>query len=296
MSEATAVSRAKDGVRTIAATVGHATSELRMAPDFLIVGAQRCGTTSLFRDLAEHPAVVPPLFQKGIHFFDLHYGRGLRWYRGQFPVRSIADRRVAPTAPRAVTGEASPYYVFHPLAAERIARDLPAAKLIALLRDPVDRAFSAHRQESARGFETEPFERALDLEESRLADEVERIRADPAYVSFEHQHHAYLARSRYVDQVRRLLDTFGTDRVMVMDAEALFADPQGEVARLCEWLRIDPPAEVADEQWNAQPRDPLSAERRAELNAYFAPFDEELSVLLGRPLSWRTTDPSPGSS
>jgi hypothetical protein len=169
-------------------------------------------------------------------------------------------------------------------------------RVVAVLRDPVDRAYSAHRHELKRGFETLDFDQALEQEEGRLRGEEQRLLDDSRAYSFEHQHHAYLARSRYVDQVRRLLETFGPDRVMVMDAEALFADPQGEVARLCEWLRIDPPAEVADEQWNAQPRDPLSAERRAELNAYFAPFDEELSVLLGRPLSWRTTDPSPGSS
>jgi hypothetical protein len=232
MSEQAAVARAKQGVRRIAASVGHATSELRMEPDFLIVGGQRCGTTSLFRYLATHPAVVPPLFQKGIHFFDLHYGRGLRWYRGQFPVRSIADRRVAPAAPRAATGEASPYYVFHPLAAERIARDLPAVKLIVLLRDPVERAFSAHKQESGRGFETEPFERALDLEESRLEGEVERIHADPSYVSFSHQHHAYLARGRYAEQLERLFGLFGRERVLVLESADLSATPEPLCARL----------------------------------------------------------------
>lgn len=287
MSEATVVSRAKDGVRTIAGTVGHATSELRMAPDFLIVGAQRCGTTSLFRHLAQHPAVVPPLFQKGIHFFDLHYGRGIRWYRGQFPVRSIADRRVAPTAPRAVTGEASPYYVFHPLAGERIARDLPAAKLIVLLRDPVDRASSAHRQESARGFETEPFERALDLEESRLAGEVERIRADPAYVSFEHQHHGYLARGHYAEQLERLFDLFGRERVLVLESAEFFATPEPVWERALAFLGLPPWYPPAFERHNARPSAPLSDRLRNRLETYFAPHDERLAALLGEVPSWR---------
>lgn len=282
-----AVARAKQGVRRIAATVGHATSELRMEPDFLIVGGQRCGTTSLYRYLAAHPAVVPPLFQKGIHFFDLHYGRGLRWYRGQFPVRSIADRRVAPGAPRAVTGEASPYYVFHPLAAERIARDLPAVKLIVLLRDPVDRAFSAHKQESGRGFETEPFERALDLEESRLEGELERIHADPTYVSFSHQHHAYLARGRYAEQLERLFGLFGRERVLVLESADLSATPEPVWERVLGFLGLPQWRPAAFERHNTRPSAPLSDRLRSRLEAYFEPHDEQLATLLGEVPTWR---------
>jgi hypothetical protein len=287
MSEQAAVDRAKQRVRRIAATVGHATSELRMEPDFLIVGGQRCGTTSLFRYLAMHPAVVPPLFQKGIHFFDLHYGRGLRWYRGQFPVRSIADRRVAAAAPRAVTGEASPYYVFHPLAGERIARDLPAVKLIVLLRDPVDRAFSAHKQESGRGFETEPFERALDLEESRLEGELERIHADPDYVSFSHQHHAYLARGRYAEQLARLFDLFGRERVLVLETAVLSATPEAVWERVLDFLDLPPWRPSAFERHNARPSSPLSDRLQSRLETYFAPHDAQLAALLGEVPTWR---------
>jgi hypothetical protein len=287
MSEQAAVARAKQSVRRIAATVGHATSELRMEPDFLIVGGQRCGTTSLFRYLAAHPAVVPPLFQKGIHFFDLHYGRGLRWYRGQFPVRSIADRRVAPEAPRAVTGEASPYYVFHPLAAERIARDLPAVKLIVLLRDPVDRAFSAHKQESGRGFETEPFDRALDLEESRLEGEVERIQADPTYVSFSHQHHAYLARGRYAEQLERLFDLFGRERVLVLESAVLAATPEPVWERVLDFLGLPSWSPPAFARHNVRPSAPLPDRLQSRLEAYFAPHDAKLATLLGEVPTWR---------
>jgi hypothetical protein len=258
-----------------------------MAPDFLIVGAQRCGTTSLFRYLAAHPVVVPPLFQKGIHFFDMNYGRGLRWYRGQFPIRSIADRRVATTGHRAISGEASPYYVFHPLAAERIARDLPAAKLIVLLRDPVERAFSAHRQESARGFETEPFERALELEETRLAGELERIQADPDYASFHHQHHAYLARGRYAEQLKRLFDLIGRERVLVLESSSFFATPQPVWERVLEFLGLPTWHPPVFGRHNAQGSAPLPDRLRERLEEYFEPYDAELTALLGEVPTWR---------
>jgi Sulfotransferase domain len=281
-------------IRRVALGWGMLTAPARMLPDVIIVGAQRSGTTTLFRMLSEHPQVSRPTLSKGMAFFDLRYERGMRWYRAHFPLRLLAWLRTP--GRRRLTFESSGYYMFHPHAAARMAQALPHVRVVALLRNPVDRAYSAHRHELSRGFETLDFEEALAHEDERLRGEEERLQADPSAYSFEHQHHAYLARSRYVGQVRRLLDTFGPDRVLVMDAEALFADPRGEFTRLCEWLGIDPPVEVADEQWNAEPRDPLSPERRAELTAYFAPYDEELAALLGRPLSWRSAGQSPGSS
>ena len=288
-ADGTAREAAKQAVRAVTATVGQATVGLRMRPDFLIVGAQRCGTTSLFRDLAAHPAVVPPLFQKGIHFFDMHYGRGLRWYHGHFPVAALARRRVAATGARPITGEASPYYVFHPLAPRRIAADLPGVKLIVLLRDPVERAYSAHRQETARGFETEPFERALDLEPTRLSGEVEKMLADPGYVSFGHQHHAYLARGQYAEQLAVLFELFGRERVLVLDSAEFFTRPRDVWSGVLAFLGL-PHWEPADfEQHNARPSKPLPEHLRRRLDEHFAPHDERLARLLGGPPSWRRT-------
>ncbi len=93
-----------------------------MLPGFLIVGAQRCGTTSMYRALSEHPAVRKAVLHKGVHYFDMNYDHGLAWYRAHFPLRAGAGARGGAGA---VTFESSPYYMFHPLAAQRIAADLP---------------------------------------------------------------------------------------------------------------------------------------------------------------------------
>src|SRR5436189_26280 len=122
---------------------------MRPLPDFLILGAQKAGTTALYAYLRWHPQVTGPSF-KEVSFFDRHYARGERWYRAHLPVRR-----------RAVVGEASPSYLFHPLAPERVARMLPEARLIALLRNPVDRAFSHYQHEVALGREQLSFEDAL---------------------------------------------------------------------------------------------------------------------------------------
>ena len=285
--DSTAIAAAKQAVRHTTTAIGQGTAGLRMRPDFLIVGAQRCGTTSLFRDLAQHPAVAPPVFQKGIHYFDVHYGRGPRWYAAHFPLRAPAARRTARSGGRPLTGEASPYYMFHPLAPGRIAADLPAVRLIVLLRDPVERAHSAHRQESARGFETEPFERALELEPARLAGEVERIRRDPGYVSFSHQHHAYLARGRYAEQLATLFNLVGRDRVLVLDSAAFFTDPGQVWDRLLRFLGLPPWRPAVYGRHNARPSSPLPAALRRRLEEHFAAPDERLAALLGEAPTWR---------
>jgi hypothetical protein len=259
-----------------------------MLPDFLLVGASRSGTTSLHRALAEHPAVVTPLFHKGVHYFDMEYGRGPTWYRGHFPLHALAEARTRVRGQRPRTFESSGYYMYHPLAPGRIARDLPTVRLVVMVRDPVERAYSAHRHEYARGFEPEAsFERALELEDDRLSGEVERMAADPTYASVSHRHHSYVDRGHYAQQIRRLFELVGRHRVHVLDSEAFFARPQDEFARVLRFLELPLWQPPAFEQHNARPRNPMDAATRERLNDHFRPHDAELSALLGRPLSWR---------
>ncbi|MGH9297486.1 MAG: sulfotransferase domain-containing protein, partial [Acidimicrobiales bacterium] len=150
--------------RALARTVGRITAGGRMTPSFLIVGAQRCGTTSMYKAISQHRSVLPAVLHKGVHYFDTGYGNSWSWYLGHFPLRAHARWVSTRTGGAVVSGESSPYYLFHPLAPERIARDLPLARLIVMVRDPVERAYSAHAHELARGYETEPFEKALELE------------------------------------------------------------------------------------------------------------------------------------
>ncbi len=129
------------------------TAPLRAWPSFVIIGTQRGGTSSLHEWLSAHPAVLPTA-QREVHYFDNHYDRGTRWYRAQFPLRR----------PGRVTGESTPFLLFHPLAPERALRDLPAGtKFIALLRDPAQRAISHYWLARAACYEHEDLPRALAL-------------------------------------------------------------------------------------------------------------------------------------
>ena len=263
------------------------TSRARILPSFLIVGAQRCGTTSMARTLDEHPAVFSAVLHEEVHFFDVSYRRGLSWYRSHFPLLAAARWSARSAGAGPVSFESSPYYMFHPLAAERIAGDLPGVRLLVLLRDPVERAYSGHAHEVAHGFETEPFEAALELEPARLDGQAERIAADPGYFSYGHQHHSYVARGQYVDQLERLERHFGRDRLHVVDSGDFFADPEAVYDGVLAFLGLPNRGYPPFKRRNARPRAPMSGSVRAALEEHYRPYDERLAAWLGHEPSWR---------
>lgn len=275
----------KQVVRRAYVQMGEATAGTRLRPSFILVGAQRCGTTSLFRALTAHPQAARPAFHKGVNYFDLNYYRSMRWYIGHFPLSRTAWRRAAPYREPAAF-EASGYYLYHPMALPRIARDLPTVKLVVMLRDPVDRAHSAHKHEYARGFETESFERALELEDDRLAGEIDRMRADPSYQSFSHRHHSYRHRGHYAEQLERVFDFFPHDQVHIMDSEAYFEQPAVEYRNLLTFLGLAPFEPPSFARHNARPSAPMTPQTRRALEDYYAPLNARLSKLIDRPLRW----------
>jgi hypothetical protein len=278
---------ARRAAHSVSVTAGRLTYRARMLPGFLIVGAQRSGTTSMYRTLDQHPAILKAVLHKGVHYFDTGYDHSLAWYQGHFPLRARAARARRATGDVPLTFESSPYYMFHPLAAGRISRDLPGVRLLVLVRDPVERAYSAHAHELARGYETEPFQRALELEDQRLAGEAERIVSQPGYLSHSHQHQAYLTRGLYADQLERLARHVGRDRVHVVDSGRFFTEPEPVYDGVLEFLGLRRHGYPVFERHNARPRAPMPETLRAQLNQHFATPDERLTSWLGHPPSWR---------
>jgi Sulfotransferase domain len=268
---------------------GRLTAAGRMTPSFLICGGQRCGTTSLYRALAAHPVVLKAVLHKGVHYFDTSYHRGMAWYRGHFPLQRTADKVGDRYGIPARTFESSPYYMYHPQAAARIAHDLPIAKIVVLVRDPVERAYSQHAHEVARGYEQErDFGRALALEPARLHRQEERLARDPDYYSFAHQHHAYRARGEYARYLGGMAQHVGRERIHVMESERFFAEPEPAYDEVLDFLGLPNLGRPPFERHNARPRaadmDPAI---RRELSAHYAPHDEALATWLGRMPIWR---------
>lgn len=282
----------KSAVRESAIGYGRLTASRRPPPDFIVIGTKRGGTTSLWYALSGHPDVLPmyPSLQqaKSPHYFDLNYGKGMRWYRAHFPTarqRSSHEKRTGVTP---LSGEASPYYMFHPLAAERIARDLPEVKLIVSLRNPVDRIWSHYRERvgGADATETLSFRDALDAEEDRLAGEADRIISEsPGYNSFHHDFSSYLARGRYAEHLRPFVGLF-SGRLLVLRAEDYYENENRELTKISDFLGLPPYPKREVTHFNQMPPSSLPDEDRQFLTEYYRPHVAELEEMLGRRMRW----------
>ena len=238
-------------------------------PHFLVIGAQRSGTTLFYELLCLHPFVARAK-RKEVHYFDRDFAEGETHYRSFFP-----------TEEGMVTGEATPYYLFHPEAPERAKALVPDASLIALLRNPADRAYSHWRLQTERGNETLPFEEALEAEDGRLSGTGPEDKA--------HRVFSYRSRGIYAPQVARWLDAYGSEALMVLKAETFYKRSADVLKRVHKHLGLEPEPThkpLDEHAKNATRGPPMRPETRRDLEAFFAPSNEQLYDLLGRDLKW----------
>jgi hypothetical protein len=264
-----------------------ATRGSRVLPDFLILGGQRCGSTSLYDMVCGHPDVMPAS-HKEPHFFDNNHLRGEEFYRRLFPLRMHVRARERRLGRRVVTGEATTYYLSHPAVPGRVRAMLPVVRLIAILRDPVDRAHSHYQLSVREGREPLSFEEALAAEPERLAGEEERLLSDPAYRGVAHRFHSYRSRGRYVDQLRRWWAEFPRDQLLVLRSEDMFAEPRAVYDEVVRFLGLDPDADRRTfDARNRVSYDAMRPETREQLRRYYEQPNRELEAELGRAMQWQ---------
>jgi hypothetical protein len=256
------------------------TAPLRGLPSALVIGAQRGGTTSIFNYLIQHPDVLAPL-GKEIHYFDFHYARGVKYYRGRFPYTRQLRNGV-------MTLDATPYYFVHPLVPQRAAQLLPQVRLIALLRNPIERAFSHYQHEVRGGREPLSFVEALDREAERLAGEEERLRSEPDYYSWNHHRYSYTHRGLYIQQLRRWLEHYPRSQLLVLQSEALYRDPAATMAVVHRFLGLrDHQLERYEDTYQRGNYErSMPPDLRARLAHYFEPYNRELFQFLGKEYDW----------
>jgi len=283
--------QAKGVAKSAVRGYGSLTATWRPLPDFLVLGTKRGGSTSAWRYLIQHPQVMPMVTRwehlKSPHFFYWHYDRGLDWYRGHFPsvaARNALQRRLGR---KVITGESSPYYMFDPRVPARVARDLPEARFIVLLRDPVKRAYSHYWERVDNHVEPLPFARALAAEAERTAGELEKMAGDPYYYSRAHDWYTYRERGVYAPQLQRWFDAVGRDRVMVMVSEDMYRDEQEAMDQMARFLGIESERIPDTTQHNYRAYAPMDAAVEAELREFYRPHNAALAELLGRELPWR---------
>ncbi|MET7752419.1 sulfotransferase domain-containing protein [Micromonospora sp. NPDC005367] len=278
-----------DRVKESLVDYGVRTSDRRPLPDFLIIGTKRGGTTSLWNYLIQHP-LVPRLFPawntKASHYFEEYWGRGEAWYRSHFPTQRQRAALASRHGGSVRVGEAAPLYMFHPLAAQRVAALMPSVRLVVLLRDPVERAYSHWKERRTHGIEPLDFADALAAEDERIAGERERLIAEPEYHSERYDWYSYRTRGRYLEHLEPWLERFDRSQFLFLPSEGLYRDARGTYRRTLDFLGL-PPYDLPDfKVYNDRRSAPLEPEVREELTAYYRPYNDALRQRLGLDLDW----------
>lgn len=245
-------------------------------PDFLIIGAQKAGTSALHELLAQHPCVMHRPSE--VHFFDAHYELGTRWYRAQFPRKRKKGM---------IVGDKTPYYLYHPLVPKRAHALLPYAKLIVLLRNPVDRAYSQYWMNRRKNQEDLSFSEAVNAEAERLNGVEEKILSTGISEPFSsHRFHSYLARGRYLEQIERWLSYYSPKQMKILFYENLRDDPKSVMKEILPFLGLPEFDQFDYKVGETHSYPPMDPELRDRLNEYFRPHNERLEIFL-KLKNWR---------
>ena len=252
-------------------------------PDFVVIGAQKGGTGSFFHLLIRHPHVEPAAV-KELHYFDNFFEEeDVEWYRGCFPKPRWKDGH------RTVTGEATPKYMFDPPVARRMAEVAPQARLIALLRNPVDRAYSHYHHQIRNGVVTRSFQEAIEAEEKNLRVEWPKALEDENYAWNYGQHSSYLARGLYADQLLRWSKFFGKEQMLVLKSEDFFRRPADTLKLVCDFLGLpdwEPDPSELGKKRNSGKYEKMDPATRRWLEDFFEPHNQRLYEYLGTDLGW----------
>jgi hypothetical protein len=258
------------------------TARWRRLPNFLILGTQKGGSTSLYDHIGLHPDVaVSP--RKEINYFSNEHQRGEYWYRMFFPFKNSS---------LTFCGEASPAYIINPYAAGRIRKLIPDCRLIVLLRNPVERAISHYYHSFKKGRETLPLMDALQQESTRIDDEWATILNDKNYTSRAHNVYSYCQRGKYADQLLRYFEHFDRDQILIIDSDDFFSQPQETMRLVFDFVGVNQPDEAYFEQLKPRNVNPLKkdvdvAAYRYLLDYYRIP-NQELYRITGVNYNWES--------
>ena len=243
------------------------TFENRALPNFMIIGTQKGGTTSLYRYLAKHPKLCPNYVVKELSFFDELYERGENWYRSNFPIAK----------PNQLYFEGCTHYLFNPLAPERIKNHIPDVKVIALLRKHQVRA----------GREELSFEDAIQAEPDRLNGELERMINERGYFSYNYNHFSYVERSKYDFQIQNWLKHFSIYNMLILSSEEFFSNPAKSIEQCFSFLEVDSIKINHKKKHNTgNYTDPITPETREKLLSTFEPHNKNLYSLINKDFNW----------
>ena len=257
-----------------------ATAPWRPLPDFLVIGAQKSGTSALNAYLKQLPYVCQAI-RKEVHYYDRRFDKSVAWYRAHFPLKSQIPKGAA-------TDEGSPYYLAHPHVPKRIANVQPNVKMIVLLRDPKKRALSHYHMSVRKNREELPFEEAVRQEEKRIGEEWKKTLENDGYESVALRYYSYKLRGHYAEQLRRYFQYFDRDQILVLSSGALRHKTIETLAEICSFLGIPEPGPgfVPKPRGTSAYSRNIDPETDRYLDEYFEPLNRDLYELLGKDFGW----------
>jgi hypothetical protein len=249
------------------------TGVFRTLPDFIIIGVQKGGTTSLYNYLIEHPDIFPAL-HKEIHFFDRNFHRGINWYRANFAFLLVKYFRKIQNK-IFITGEATPDYLLHEATPKKIKDTLPSTKFLVVLRNPIDRAYSHYNMRVNTGDEKLPFEEAIEKESKRIKNG-----------GIDFVHFSYLHRGHYADHLEKWFNLFPKKQFLIVETSQLEKNFQPTYDQICNFLGVPIFKLDFKKHHVGKYSNQLSPHTRKELSEYFKPHNEKLYKLLGTTFDW----------
>ena len=257
----------------------------RAMPHFMLIGAQKSGTSSMFAYLKQHPQIIRPAFKEP-YYFDRHYHRGLSWYGCNFPARSTLDRLNDRHARPHLTFEATATYVFDDRVPDRIASDVGTRKFIVLLRNPVDRAISAYWHARRMGRETRSLDDALKSDLERHEAETASGDSDVLRPGSASTRAAYLRRGIYHRWIAQWQRTFSPASLLVLQSEEMFADPRSVMGRVFDFLDLPAAGKINFEPQNVGRYSGSDLTARRFLQEFYRPHNLELNRITGNAFLW----------
>lgn len=261
------------------------TQSLHTLPTFLIIGAAKCGTSSLYDYLMQHPCVGKSL-TKQIHFFDRYYDRKISWYKVCFPfvwekffIEKIKHKNFA-------SGEATAHYMTHPLAAQRAHKVVPNAKIIVMLRNPVDRAYSHYQMERDHKQEDLTFEDAIEKEPERIKGEIKEMLNNKNNSGRNYPHRAYVKSGEYLEQIEPWMKLYPKENFMFINSEEFNKNPSLVYNQVLNFLGLEYFELKTYEKIRKRKYEKMNLDVRKKLIEYYRLPNQNLFKFLGINFNW----------
>ncbi|MDB9525074.1 sulfotransferase domain-containing protein [Oscillatoria sp. CS-180] len=255
---------------------------MRRLPDFLVIGVVKGGTTSLYKYLIQHPQIISSL-KKEVHYFnhENYKSRNVGWYRTHFPLKNF----IAPS--RILTGEASPSYFHNPEGPDRVHALLPDTKLVLLLRNPIDRAYSHYsmnrKNRRKRGLEEPPS--FAEIVRREMAILREKRPPTPTVDHLNPLGCCYVSSGIYVYSLQNWLQQFDLENVLILHSQDLFDTPEKVTNQVYRFLNL-PQYSGTYDVFNAGSYAKIDLTLQEELFEFFKPYNERLFEYCGRDFGW----------